>query len=188
MGESLREFLDRRERELQAELIPAEAQVGAIRAELSEVHRARTALGEPRNENQGDSLHSDGLVAGLGAAVAHAAGASSAVGLGAAQVLPPMLNGVPLSEAFEHAVTGATTIKGMILRALREDVNFLRNGALTAELREFIKSEYGRDIETTSLSPQLSRLREDGLITAENNRWRRVPRKIGDLYKPRGLT
>jgi hypothetical protein len=39
-------------------------------------------------------------------------------------------------------------------------------------LRAFIKDVFDRDIERTSMSPQLARLREDGAIEQDNMKWR----------------
>jgi hypothetical protein len=53
------------------------------------------------------------------------------------------------------------TIKDKILHGLRYH---LTSGAGPSDLRKFIKITFGEDVPLTSLSPQLSRLREEGLI------------------------
>lgn len=63
------------------------------------------------------------------------------------------------------------TMKQLVMRALGQQ---FREGATRSELVEFFRNAWGRhDIEPTSLSPQLSRLMSDGLITYEDNdhRW-----------------
>lgn len=59
------------------------------------------------------------------------------------------------------------TIKEKIVRALRDHFSL---GARPTDLRNFIKEAYGDDIPLTSLSPQLSRLREEGTITQTTTR------------------
>lgn len=54
------------------------------------------------------------------------------------------------------------TIKDLILKALW--FGFRKDGATPALLREFIQDIYGREIDRTSISPQLSRLRDSGQV------------------------
>lgn len=57
---------------------------------------------------------------------------------------------------FEHF-----TIKELIVKALTDHY---KQGAGAADLVEFIKNAYGRAVERSSLSPQLSRLKQDGWV------------------------
>ena len=57
----------------------------------------------------------------------------------------------------------------MILTAL---TSHLDDGATLAELRTFIKDVFGQEIDRTSISPQLARLREDGAVEQRGRRWR----------------
>jgi hypothetical protein len=159
--ESLREFLDRRERELVAELLPAKDQVAIIELELAELRRARMALTASQQSE-------DTRVTGLGQAPRGPTGTVSlaATLMGATQGLAG-----PMTLA--HGTPEQKTIKEMILSVLDKDMNFRRNGATVAELRESIKKEFGKDIEGTSLSPQLSRLRDDDAVEVNENRWKR---------------
>ncbi len=59
---------------------------------------------------------------------------------------------------------GKPSIRSLIIQAMLAKPQFLANGATAPELREFIRDAYGREIERTSLSPQLSRLKDDGLL------------------------
>lgn len=62
------------------------------------------------------------------------------------------------------------TIKELVLKALQSE--FAEKGATSSEMRHFIRDVYGRDISPTSLSPQLSRLRTDGLLKQKGeDRW-----------------
>lgn len=59
---------------------------------------------------------------------------------------------------------GKPSIRSLIIQAMLAKPQFLTHGATAPELREFIRDAYGREIERTSLSPQLSRLKDDGLL------------------------
>jgi hypothetical protein len=53
------------------------------------------------------------------------------------------------------------TIKDMILAALTRHFNI---GASPTDLRDYILTTFGRDIDRNSIGPQLSRLREEGMV------------------------
>jgi hypothetical protein len=57
------------------------------------------------------------------------------------------------------------TIKEMVLRALSEHFN---EGATPSELSEYMRRSYRRDVDRNSISPQLARLREEGLVENTN--------------------
>ncbi len=62
------------------------------------------------------------------------------------------------------------TIKELVTKALEEH---FKEGATAAQLLDFFASAWGRtDIARTSLSPQLSRLRQEGILTREGPTWR----------------
>jgi hypothetical protein len=61
------------------------------------------------------------------------------------------------------------TIKSMIVTAL---TSHFHDGATPAELRTFIKDVFSREIDRTSMSPQLARLREDGAVEQRDMKWR----------------
>jgi len=60
------------------------------------------------------------------------------------------------------------TIKQLVLKALAQHCP---NGATANELLAVIDLAYNRDLTRTSLSPQLSRLKEEGKIRVEKRRW-----------------
>lgn len=65
------------------------------------------------------------------------------------------------------------TMKQLALKALSEH---FPNGATASQLLQFFKDAYGRaDIVRSSLSPQLTRLKTDGLVERARLVWRRVP-------------
>lgn len=62
------------------------------------------------------------------------------------------------------------TIKQLVRKALDEH---FQDGATAKEMLHLFENVYGRgDIARTSLSPQLSRLREDGIIFRNGHVWR----------------
>lgn len=60
------------------------------------------------------------------------------------------------------------TFKQLVIKALME--HFV-NGATAIELLDFFKREWGREVLRTSLSPQLSRLKNDNLIELRGKTW-----------------
>jgi len=56
------------------------------------------------------------------------------------------------------------------------------DGATPAELRTFIKDVFGREIDRTSMSPQLTRLREDGVVEQKDMKWR-----LSEQVRQRGI-
>jgi hypothetical protein len=64
----------------------------------------------------------------------------------------------------------SSTIRDLILLALR---SFPITGAKTSELRQFITDAYRRDIDRASFTPQLSKLKADGVLDQDGptGRW-----------------
>ena len=148
MAESLRDFLGRREQELLAELKPAESVVASIKHELREIRAATKALNAEDERGPGEPSLAD---------------------------LPIPAMSFPVGI---ELLTEPKTIKEMALHLLENDVSFRRYGATSGELRDAILSSFRKDIPITSLSPQLSRLRDEKQIWAQNNRWKFLNRVI----------
>jgi hypothetical protein len=69
------------------------------------------------------------------------------------------------------------TIKELVVKVLREHY---KDGAPSRVLLNAFSRYYGRgDILRTSLSPQLSRLKEDGIIELTDTGWKLVPNENG---------
>jgi hypothetical protein len=60
------------------------------------------------------------------------------------------------------------TMKQLIMKAL---TGHFMSGATAKQLREFFRDAWARDIDRESLSPQLSRLRNDKIIDRDGNVW-----------------
>jgi hypothetical protein len=61
------------------------------------------------------------------------------------------------------------TMKQLVVKVLREH---FPQGATTRQMVDFFRDAWGRNIERPNLSPQLSRLHQDGILgRGDNHRW-----------------
>jgi len=86
------------------------------------------------------------------------------------------------SEAGVGPPRPSVTIKDMVRQILKGRPDGLR----AKELLREIQDRFGVAIERTSLSPQLSRLREAGEITLQQGRWYSLQISLADLKPPAG--
>src|SRR6266700_3504194 len=70
-------------------------------------------------------------------------------------------NGMSMAVEVPSTLSMQPTIKDYILSALRDH---FREGATPAQIRDYIKMAYGKEIDRGSISPQLSRLRDEGEV------------------------
>lgn len=82
-------------------------------------------------------------------------------------------------NASSSVSTSGPTIKEMA----RELLSNAPKGLTSAGVLEGIKKSFGRDIERTSLSPQLSRLKDDGELVLEGEVWLSRVHHEGKLAK-----
>jgi hypothetical protein len=68
------------------------------------------------------------------------------------------------------------TIKEMVVQALGEH---FPSGATANQLLDYFRLEWGRKEMRTSLSPQLSRLKDSGIITLRGKVWHLAPNENG---------
>src|SRR5690242_20141120 len=150
--ETLPSFVERRERELKHQLAVLRGDIESKERELAQIRQVRAALAPPPPENKTCEVAANLIreaVTQRGAVLMR-------------QADNALVGGVPpLSEN--------RTIKEMIVTAL---ASHFHDGATPAELRTFIKDVFGREIDRTSLSPQLTRLREQGTVEQRNTKWR----------------
>lgn len=150
--ETLRSFLERRERELTHQLAALRGHIESKQRELAEIQQVRANL----------PWLPDTTAFEVGAKVATTAAANRPrVDLMQQTDNPPVSGVSPSNEKL--------TIKAMILTALSAHFH---DGATPAELRTFIKDVFGREIDRTSMSPQLARLREEGAVEQSDTKWR----------------
>ena len=70
-------------------------------------------------------------------------------------------------QGSDGQVQATRTIKDMI----RDVLKSMPNGLTSTEILSKIDESFGRQIERTSLSPQLSRMKDDGEVTLIDNLW-----------------
>lgn len=75
---------------------------------------------------------------------------------------------IPRVKVSKTSSPSDMTLKQMVVLALREQ---FPNGATAKELLQFFKNAWGRDVQRPSLSPQLSRLKEDRIIDRKGKVW-----------------
>jgi hypothetical protein len=168
--ETLREFLDRRERELTNRLVVSESVTSSIKVELAEVRHAKDALDGPY-----------GILEALEMGTSHGlVPPSQAASLAALSAIASSSTSPYSTSASELSPYHRVSIRQLILMALDQNSNFRNTGASANALREFIRDAYGRDIERTSFSPQLSRLRDEGFIDSRDGNWFRIPTAVSD--------
>jgi hypothetical protein len=160
--ETTAEFILRRHAELSAQISALKGQLGPKEAELEQLEKMLDLMGLVENRRNAltgeyvsalrpflDSPGANALVAGAGSA---------------------------LSQLAAAADYSRMTIKQAVVQAL---IDHFPKGARTTELREFMKSGYGKEVEQSSLRPQLHRLKADGVLSfdPENQTWNLHPRK-----------
>lgn len=150
---ALRQFLAQREIELIRQIAAMRGQIAPKETELAEVRSAMKALGIPQNYSAELAPPEDELNDKLDIAL-HVAG------------VPAHL--LPMPSPFKDM-----SIKDLVLTAMGDLKQFQGLTAISAaDLRSFIQDAYERDIDRTSLSPQLSRLKADGIVDQDSEgRW-----------------
>jgi hypothetical protein len=185
--ESLRAFLDRREKQLTEGIAARHSELAPMEAELAEVRRAKGALGitqvvqmaarltavtsvraelsdSPLTLRSQEQAHHDRVVQIV--TERHRQMAAAETGVMAVQEDADHFSGhgvVSPSPYYQYS-----TIKQLIKKALTEH---FQSGATAFQLREFFRDAWARDIDRESLSPQLSRLRNDKIIDRNSNVW-----------------
>jgi hypothetical protein len=153
MPKSVRQLLDDAEADILMRMDPVRKELNILERELADVRKAKNAInseGSPstvvRIVGVGDMRRTT-LVQNFGGGEAR-------------ELAPP-----PSPYA-------KLTMKQLVRKALDEHFT---NGATANELLDFFRNAWGRhDIVRTSLSPQLSRLKQDGVVTLKGMRWHLV--------------
>jgi hypothetical protein len=151
-GESLRDFLVRRERELTHQVAALRGQIAPMEKELSEIKLAIDALPPALSDLSGFAIQNHDRVGQLvtgGLTSLPAWGKLAEMGR-----LPECSNNPALR--YQNM-----TIKELVVQSLLDQ---FRAGASAVEIREFIRNAYGRDIEAASLRPQIHRLKAAGIL------------------------
>lgn len=172
--EPLYAYLERRERELTAQLSALKGQVAARETELAHVRSAQRIIGNLG----GDDQKRFGVPEKPASALS---GVAVALGVASKQFSDQMTaSGKEIAEALQRVMgtSEIPTIKQLIVRALYD--HFITTGATASELRQYIQDAYGRTVTHASISPQLSRLKADGALqhSVESDKW-----KLADFQK-----
>jgi hypothetical protein len=165
--------MERRERELTHQLAALRSEIESKEAELAEVVKARSAIGSHQASEK-----PLGYVAGDHFQLPGDEGAD---------LVATDAQGKRVAIVQFKSSPGAVelSIKQLAVKALWE--GFRNAHATQSELREFIKNAYGRQVDRASLSPQLSRLKAEGIVRQSNNdRWQLVP-DGGDTLRGAGV-
>lgn len=151
---TLRDFLETRERELMEQIATLQDELAPKERELAEIRRVKAALAlpsqtsEPQVEEREAALRNTlTLKAQLGA---RAMGFSSGGGT------------LTLNRPYDKL-----TMKQLVVKVLQEH---FPQGATTREMLDFFRDGWGRHIERTNLSPQISRLFQEGIIGRNSDR------------------
>ena len=146
-------MLDEHERDIIERLATLRAQITPLEQELHEVRMAKAALQREAANTREPQL-------------ALANPAHLKAGDGARSVLAPVV----LTTNFERSPYAHLTIKQLVLKALHEH---FPGGATANQMLDLFANVWGRgEIARTSLSPQLSRLKEDDhLIFRRGHVW-----------------
>jgi hypothetical protein len=145
--ETLRDFVERRERELMDQIQLLQDQLASKQRELADVREVKGKLGLPDAAPEMTPLPlSDNELIALIKTRGTACGA--------------------LITLIQQRTPEQLTIKQMIMRTLLEH---LKDGATPGELRNCIRENYARNIGDTSIRPNLERMKRNGLIQKESN-------------------
>jgi hypothetical protein len=161
--ETTREFINRRKKELMFQISALRGQLGPKEEELAELVRMEAALTSSGTPTLASLLATQPIAPGAGALTAPQS--QSLAGLLGGGESPRDRASMPwapdYSAGLQQFPSPVMTIKAMALNALRDHFH---DGATPSELRDYIKSVYGRDIDRNSIGPQLGRLREQGAV------------------------
>src|SRR5882757_1579163 len=154
--ETVQQFLDRREKELTAQISALRGRLSPKEAELAQIRQMKAALEQPKSLGDLVETPSDSIETLLG-------GSSPApTGLFALGNAVGRYSSDPLSPPSTYYST--MTIKESVIQAL---LDHFREGGTAAAIREFIRNAYGRIIEPSSLRPQMHRLKADNILMHE---------------------
>lgn len=156
---NVRRFLDDHEQTLLERLVELRSEIVPLEQELLEVRLAKAAL---RREAPGAEQHRLAL-ASPGTLKVHDAVSSSSV------------SHIEMGHDAIRSPYSRLTIKELVRKALAEH---FEHGATANELIDLFENVWGRaEIARTSLSPQLSRLKNEGVVFRNGHIWRlRIPR------------
>jgi len=90
----------------------------------------------------------------------------------------------PIAEHL-YSTYAAMTMKELVLKALAE---YFGNGATAQDLIGFFAANWGRKISRPNLSPQLTRLKRDGLVENIDGKWVLASRPLIEIINSQTKT
>lgn len=154
MVKSLRRLLDEYERDILMRIDPVRKELGLLERQLADVRKARNAIAHE------------------GTTSATVAAAQFEYRMIERLRRPVFHGGGETVETAERPVSSPyakLTMKQLVRKALDEH---FENGATASQLLDFFRDAWGRnDIVRSSLSPQLSRLKGEGVIRLDGKTW-----------------
>lgn len=186
--ETAHHLLQRRRRELEAQISALKGQLAPKEAELAQIDKMLAVAGPPpasvapsipqRNSNPTDATDYVSMLLPFleNAETIDQARESIRGMLPAAQdveeirkVIRDLAVALVPEPKFAHM-----TIKGLAVQAL---IDHFPHGGKVADIREFIRVGYSRDVDTASLRPQMHRLKADNVLVQNGEIWNLDPRK-----------
>ena len=160
--ETVAHFLQRRERELLAQISALRGQLAPKESELTKIQQMRKLLaGEPIQSSlaalaktNSNSVVDQVPVSGLEAAI-------DALRNTTAPDNNAMFGLAALGQIAPASKYETMTIKQLVVQAL---IDHFPKGGTMMEIRDFIRLGYGRTIEPSSMRPQMHRLKADGIL------------------------
>jgi hypothetical protein len=170
--ETLFEFIDRRHRELESQLVALTGEANRVqrlienkKEELAAIQRIR----ESTRQETGERPRLPGKLRVI------PLGPNNQTQGVARQPVTRLrtIDALPADIAQRYA---EMTIKGCVVQAI---VDKFPEGGTAAEIRDFIRDAYSRTIQPSSLRPQMNRLKAGGILTHNplTDTWNLVPEK-----------
>lgn len=149
MDQCLRLILEDHEKSVLARLGEAREAVTSLERELADVRKAKSAIADPPREELGEPQPVPGTKHHFVPII-------------------PLMTDEEVAEKLRSPYW-RLTMKDLVIKALTE---VFPQGATAGDLLDFFANAWGRnDIQRTSLSPQLSRLKQEGKIRLDGLVW-----------------
>jgi len=159
--ETLFQFLNRREQELEHQNAALRGQIEANENELAYLKKAKaaTAISIGVDRQNIPAFRQSAEMASIPSLPQRLSNAD--------EMMMPPSGPLPLRSTQKYE---GMTIKQLAVQAL---LDHFHDGTTAPLLRDFIRNAYGRDVETGSLRPQLHRLKAEGILSQDstNEKW-----------------
>lgn len=155
MTQTVRDYLTLREAELLAQIVEIQSTIAPLERELVDVRKAKAAI----------------------------SGVAATPSIVESQGLAASNASVEYHRQIERDIASSPyqrlSMKKLVIKALTEQ---FENGATANQLIEFFDKGWSRKVMRTSLSPQLSRLKDEGEIERHGQVWKRRQVDVNALF------